>query len=84
MCRRIWVPLRPVQLRREVVTAHLAAHVAHVGGVAVEYFHDHQRIEQLLFDGSPRPVDGVLAPDPHRWGHGMTLRTGDAEPYRVA
>jgi L-alanine-DL-glutamate epimerase-like enolase superfamily enzyme len=50
----------------------------------VEYFHDHHRIEQLLFDGAPLPVDGVLTPDPDRWGHGMTLRAADAQHYQTA
>jgi L-alanine-DL-glutamate epimerase-like enolase superfamily enzyme len=49
----------------------------------LEWFHDHVRIEQLLFDGWTAPVRGVLrsgeAP-----GHGLAFRTADAQPYRVA
>src|SRR5581483_7979938 len=36
----------------------------------LEYFHDHARIEQMLFDGAPRPVDGTLYPDLSRPGLG--------------
>ena len=28
----------------------------------VEWFHDHARIEQMLFDGAPVPKDGAIAP----------------------
>ena len=31
--------------------------------VHVEYFHDHVRIENLLFDGAEKPKDGELAPE---------------------
>jgi hypothetical protein len=47
-----------------------------------EYFHDHQRIERVLFDGTLDPVGGVLTPDPGRPGLGLELRSADAEPYR--
>ena len=48
----------------------------------VEYFHDHQRIEGMLFDGALDPGGGVLTPDPDEPGLGMTLRESDAERYR--
>jgi L-alanine-DL-glutamate epimerase-like enolase superfamily enzyme len=48
----------------------------------VEYFHDHQRIEDLLFDGSLSPRGGVMTPDQNRPGLGMELRTADAAAYR--
>jgi L-alanine-DL-glutamate epimerase-like enolase superfamily enzyme len=40
----------------------------------VELFHDHVRIERLLFDGAPEPVRGALAPDPVRPGFGLELK----------
>lgn len=40
----------------------------------IEYFHDHVRIERDLFDGALEPVDGALAPDRSRPGHGLSLR----------
>ena len=48
----------------------------------LEYFHDHQRIERMLFDGALDPEGGVLAPDPGRPGLGLELRSADAERYR--
>ncbi len=49
--------------------------------VHVEYFHDHARIEQLLFDGVPKLIDGALAADPHAPGHGLSLRADGAERF---
>lgn len=49
----------------------------------VEYFHDHVRIEQMLFDGVPQIVDGKLQPDAERPGLGLTFKRQDAERYRV-
>lgn len=51
--------------------------------VHVEYFHDHARIEQILFDGARVPVDGVLKPDLSRSGLGLELKRADAEKYAV-
>jgi L-alanine-DL-glutamate epimerase-like enolase superfamily enzyme len=48
----------------------------------VEYFHDHQRIEQMLFDGTLSPQGGAMKPDSEQPGLGMTLRAADAEAYR--
>jgi L-alanine-DL-glutamate epimerase-like enolase superfamily enzyme len=49
----------------------------------LEYFHDHVRIEGLLFDGTLEPVGGALRPDPARPGLGLDVRWADAERYRV-
>ncbi|MGH8111661.1 MAG: enolase C-terminal domain-like protein [Rhodanobacteraceae bacterium] len=49
----------------------------------VEYFHDHVRIEHLLFDGVPQPVEGQLRPDPSRPGAGFAFKHADARPYAV-
>jgi L-alanine-DL-glutamate epimerase-like enolase superfamily enzyme len=49
-----------------------------------EWFHDHVRVESLLFDGTADPRDGALAPDRSRPGHGLELRRSDAERFRVA
>jgi L-alanine-DL-glutamate epimerase-like enolase superfamily enzyme len=53
-------------------------------GRHIEWFHDHVRIEAMLFDGAPVPQAGALRPDPAAAGHGMTLKRRDAERYRVA
>lgn len=51
--------------------------------VQVEYFHDHARVERLLFDGVVDPVDGELRPDPGRPGLGLELKRAAAERWRV-
>lgn len=50
----------------------------------LEYFADHARVDRLLFDGVLDPEDGVLRPDLSRAGHGLELKTKDAERFRVA
>ena len=40
----------------------------------LEYFHDHVRIEQMLFDGAPTTVEGALCPDLRRPGLGARAR----------
>lgn len=49
----------------------------------LEYFHDHVRIEEMLFDGVQRPTDGALRPDLTRPGLGLDLRRGEAGRYRL-
>jgi L-alanine-DL-glutamate epimerase-like enolase superfamily enzyme len=49
----------------------------------VEYFYDHVRIAHLLFDGVPRPIDGVLHPDLSRPGSGLEFKHADAQRYVV-
>ncbi|MBW3603478.1 MAG: mandelate racemase [Actinobacteria bacterium] len=64
------------------VSAHVCAaqwHFRHI-----EYFHDHVRIERMLFDGRPELVDGCLVVDRSRPGIGLELKRADAEQYRVA
>ena len=50
----------------------------------IEYFHDHARTDQIMFDGALAPIDGSLHPADDRPGLGLTLRRADAEPHRVA
>jgi L-alanine-DL-glutamate epimerase-like enolase superfamily enzyme len=45
----------------------------------LEYFHDHVRIEGMLFDGVPEPENGILRPDRSRPGNGLELKHRDAE-----
>jgi L-alanine-DL-glutamate epimerase-like enolase superfamily enzyme len=47
----------------------------------LEYFHDHIRIESMLFDGVLEPVDGALVPDRARPGNGLELKRAEAERY---
>jgi L-alanine-DL-glutamate epimerase-like enolase superfamily enzyme len=51
-------------------------HVAHL-----EYFHDHARLERLLFDGVEVPRDGALHPDNSRPGLGLTLKKQEAAAW---
>jgi L-alanine-DL-glutamate epimerase-like enolase superfamily enzyme len=61
--------------------AHVAVSVPHLRHI--EYFHDHHRVDGLLFDGVLNPAGGRLVPDDASPGHGMTLKEPDAAPYRV-
>jgi L-alanine-DL-glutamate epimerase-like enolase superfamily enzyme len=47
----------------------------------LEYFHDHVRIENMLFDGLPELIDGELRPDLSRPGTGLELKRADAEKF---
>jgi len=47
----------------------------------LEYFHDHIRVESLLFDGVLEPVDGALVPDRSRPGNGLELRRAEAAKW---
>ncbi|HTX29906.1 MAG TPA: enolase C-terminal domain-like protein [Solirubrobacteraceae bacterium] len=49
--------------------------------VHLEYFHDHVRIEHLLFDGVQEPRQGALFPDLSRPGNGLELKRSEAERY---
>jgi L-alanine-DL-glutamate epimerase-like enolase superfamily enzyme len=49
----------------------------------LEYFHDHTRIEAMLFDGVLSPQDGALTPDRARPGHGLELKRAEAGRYLV-
>ena len=54
------------------VSAHVCCAVPHFRHI--EYFHDHVRIERMLFDGALEPDGGALRPDRSRPGHGLVLR----------
>jgi len=47
----------------------------------LEYFHDHVRIESMLFDGALTPQEGALVPDRSRPGHGLSLKRAEAERW---
>jgi L-alanine-DL-glutamate epimerase-like enolase superfamily enzyme len=71
----------------------LSAHTApavhlHVGCAAprvlhLEYFHDHARIEQMLFEGAQQPREGALKPDALRPGLGLEFKEADARKFAV-
>ncbi len=62
--------------------AHVAATIPNLRHL--EYFHDHVRIEGMLFDGALDPAGGVLCPDQGRPGFGLAFKRADANPFRVA
>jgi L-alanine-DL-glutamate epimerase-like enolase superfamily enzyme len=47
----------------------------------LEWFHDHVRIEQMLFDGAPIARGGTIRPDLSRLGHGLAFKSADAAPF---
>ncbi|MGH3622126.1 MAG: enolase C-terminal domain-like protein [Sciscionella sp.] len=49
----------------------------------LEYFHDHVRLEHMIFDGNLTPAGGVLRPEADRAGLGLQVRWADLERYRV-
>jgi L-alanine-DL-glutamate epimerase-like enolase superfamily enzyme len=62
---------------------HVAACCATQNLRPMEYFHDHVRIEHLLFDGALTPVGGMLHPDRSRPGLGLQSKHPDAATYAV-
>jgi len=71
------------------LSAHCAPSLHHQVACAVpnfrhlEYFHDHARIEDMLFDGAPRPKAEMLRPDLSRPGLGLEFKRRDAERFAV-
>jgi L-alanine-DL-glutamate epimerase-like enolase superfamily enzyme len=63
----------------------ISAHVccAMETAVHLEYFHDHVRIERMLFEGTLDPAGGALEPDRSRPGTGLELRREEAEGWAI-
>ncbi|HCF57217.1 MAG TPA: mandelate racemase [Myxococcales bacterium] len=49
----------------------------------LEWFHDHARIEQMLFDGTPQPFGGALEPNLARAGLGLVFKRQDAARFAL-
>jgi L-alanine-DL-glutamate epimerase-like enolase superfamily enzyme len=49
----------------------------------LEYFHDHVRLEAMLFDGAAMVRDGMITPDLTRPGMGLTLKAADAARFAL-
>ena len=49
----------------------------------LEYFHDHVRIERILFDGVIEPEDGMLRPDRARPGLGLEINETELDQHAV-
>jgi L-alanine-DL-glutamate epimerase-like enolase superfamily enzyme len=69
------------------VSAHCAPAISSHAFCAVErrrhleYFHDHVRIEEMLFDGRPALVDGALRPDRSAPGNGLELKRKEIDKW---
>jgi L-alanine-DL-glutamate epimerase-like enolase superfamily enzyme len=50
----------------------------------IEWFHDHVRIDQMLFDGAPLLRSGTITPDLTRHGHGLGFKAQDAARYHTS
>lgn len=51
----------------------------------LEWFHDHERIEAMFFDGVHDPAGGSVRPvEAEAAGNGLSFRRADAQPYRVS
>ncbi len=62
------------------VSAHVCCAVETLAHL--EYFHDHVRVENMIFDGVLEPEEGgYLRPDPARLGLGLELKRSEAEKY---
>ena len=77
LCEAFFIPL----------SAHCApAEHLHLGCAVgpmrhTEYFHDHVRIEKMLFDGVTNPRQGYLFPDLGRPGHGLEFKRDEAKKF---
>jgi L-alanine-DL-glutamate epimerase-like enolase superfamily enzyme len=63
---------------------HLAVALATPNLRHAEWFHDHVRIESMLFDGARPATGGQLRPDRSAPGNGLTFRHTDAQRWRTA
>ncbi|MGH9529427.1 MAG: enolase C-terminal domain-like protein [Terriglobales bacterium] len=62
---------------------HMHVCCAAARSIHLEYFHDHSRIEKMIFEGAVSPLNGNLAPDLSRWGLGLEVRRDELSRYRV-
>lgn len=62
---------------------HLHAALSLPSFFIAEYFHDHVRIENMLFDGVSPPINGAMKPDDSKPGFGLELKFKDAEKFKI-
>ncbi|MFF7216593.1 enolase C-terminal domain-like protein [Streptomyces sp. NPDC008238] len=87
----VWMRAAALAQARGIdISGHCAPHAhAHVAAAVpnlryLEWFHDHVRVERLLFDGTLSPDGGSITPAAHGApGRGLTLNTERAPVYRV-
>ncbi|MGE3076235.1 MAG: enolase C-terminal domain-like protein [Dehalococcoidia bacterium] len=78
LCDAVGMPLSA----HTAPSLHLAVCCAAPTVVHLEWFHDHVRIEEMLFEGAARPEVGRLKPSDAP-GMGVELRISDAEQFAV-
>jgi L-alanine-DL-glutamate epimerase-like enolase superfamily enzyme len=79
LCQAFMVPLST----HTAPSLHVHPACAVTPVVHVEHFHDHARIERLLFDGFVEPARGALRPDRSRPGLGIELKESFAARYAL-
>ncbi len=79
LCRAFDIPLSS----HTAPSIHLHICLADSNVCHMEYFHDHVRIESRYFEGFPQIVDGALVPDLGKPGHGLELKEGDIEKFKI-
>ncbi len=62
---------------------HLHAALSLPGFFISEYFYDHARIENMLFDGVQQPQNGTLKPDLSNHGLGIIFKEKDAQQFKI-
>jgi L-rhamnonate dehydratase len=60
---------------------HLHVCCAAPRAIHMEFFHDHARIERMLFDGFCEPKNGVMTPNVSRPGMGLELKQANAKKH---
>ena len=60
---------------------HMHACCAAQRAIHLEYFHDHARIENLIFDGIQLPQNGALFPNLAAYGLGLAIRRAELVPF---
>lgn len=80
LCKAFSIPLsaHTAPTVHSNICCSVAANVRHI-----EYFHDHERIEHLVFDGAAAPIKGELHPNTDLPGLGITFKRGEASRYAV-
>jgi len=79
LCQGYGIPLSA----RTAPSIHVHLCCAVPGARHLEWFHDHVRIEAMLLEGAPRPVNGALCPDISAPGLGLELRNSEAARFAI-
>lgn len=64
-------------------SVHAAVCCSLLSAMNIEYFHDHARIEHMIFDGAATPIGGKLGPNLSRPGLGLELKRSEVDKFRI-